>query len=236
MSYGRRQTEGARLEQEIQQLLARAEATDVAEDQRYGAARRGDELPGELARRETRLAKLREAMAALEGEATAAAPAPPAPTARRRGRPSKRPPGTPAPTAQGNVTDPESRSMQNADKAFVQAYTAQAAVERSHQIVVACTVTNHASDAPHAVSLVTVEPFIATAKGKHGDPPPPPPRGRIPLALSPKDRMRRKLRTKRGHALYALRKAIIEPVFGLIKRARGFRQFLLRGLAKVQAE
>ncbi len=78
MSYGRMQTEGARLEQEIQQLLARAEATDVAEDQRDGAARRGDELPRELARRETRLAKIREAMAALEGEATAAAPAPPA--------------------------------------------------------------------------------------------------------------------------------------------------------------
>ncbi len=141
-------------------------------------------------------------------------------------------------------------------------------MERSHQIIVACTVTNHASDAPHAVPLVTavrantrqrpprvladagywsetnvatllrrqVEPFIATAKGKHGEPPPPPPRGRIPLAWSPKDRMRRKLRTKQGHALYALRKAIIEPVFGLIKRARGFRQFLLRGLAKVQAE
>jgi hypothetical protein len=48
--------------------------------------------------------------------------------------------------------------------------------------------------------------------------------------------MHRKLRTKRGGALYARRKAIVEPVFGLIKQARGFRQLLLRGLAKVQAE
>jgi hypothetical protein len=48
--------------------------------------------------------------------------------------------------------------------------------------------------------------------------------------------MQRKLRTHRGRALYARRKAIVEPVFGLIKRARGFRPFLLRGLKKVQAE
>jgi len=48
--------------------------------------------------------------------------------------------------------------------------------------------------------------------------------------------MQRCLRTQRGRRLYARRKAIVEPVFGLIKRARGFRQFLLRGLAKVQGE
>lgn len=48
--------------------------------------------------------------------------------------------------------------------------------------------------------------------------------------------MHRKLQTKRGRALYDRRKAIVEPVFGLIKRARGFRQFLLRGLAKVPTE
>jgi hypothetical protein len=48
--------------------------------------------------------------------------------------------------------------------------------------------------------------------------------------------MRRKLKTKAGAAVYALRKTIVEPVFGQIKQARGFRQFLLRGLAKVQGE
>ena len=50
------------------------------------------------------------------------------------------------------------------------------------------------------------------------------------------DRMRRKLRTKRGAAVYRWRKAIVEPVFGQIKHARGFRQFLLRGLEKVRGE
>ena len=64
----------------------------------------------------------------------------------------------------------------------------------------------------------------------------PAPRGRIPIGLSSPDRMRRKLRTKRGRECYALRKVLPEPVFGQIKQARGFRQFLLRGLDKVSGE
>ena len=48
--------------------------------------------------------------------------------------------------------------------------------------------------------------------------------------------MARKLRTLKGRATYARRKAIVEPVFGQIKDARGFRRFLLRGLEKVRAE
>jgi Transposase DDE domain len=48
--------------------------------------------------------------------------------------------------------------------------------------------------------------------------------------------MKRKLETKAGAAVYALRKTIVEPVFGQIKQARGFRQFLLRGLEKVRGE
>ena len=50
------------------------------------------------------------------------------------------------------------------------------------------------------------------------------------------DRVRRKLKTKAGKAVYAARKAIVEPVFGQIKQARGFRQFLLRGINKVRGE
>ena len=264
MSYGRMQTEVARLEAEVQALLARAERTDATEDAQHGPTRRGGELPAELARRTTRLQTIRTAMAALEAEAEAAPPAPDGP---RHGRPPKTPPGTPAPKAQRNFTDPDSRIMVDGDKAFVQAYNAQVAVEGSHQVVVACAVTNQASDAPHALPLVAavrrttrrrprrvladagywsetnvtgltaarIEPLIAPGKVTHG-PAPPPLRGRIPKHLGLRDRMRRTLSTKRGHALYARRKAIVEPVFGLIKRARGFRQFLLRGLRKVQGE
>ena len=81
-----------------------------------------------------------------------------------------------------------------------------------------------------------IDPYIATEKGKHSQPVPPAPRGRIPTGLSVLGRMQRKLRTKVGRAVYGKRKAIAEPVFGQIKEARGFTQFLLRGLAKVRGE
>lgn len=61
-------------------------------------------------------------------------------------------------------------------------------------------------------------------------------RGRIPKVLSPRERMQRKLLTARGRSRYGLRKITVEPVFGQIKAAQGFRQFLLRGLEKVNGE
>lgn len=61
-----------------------------------------------------------------------------------------------------------------------------------------------------------------------------PPRGRIPRHATPKDRMRRKLRTKRGRARYQLRQESVEPVFGQIKGNRGLRQVLVRGLDPVR--
>ena len=56
------------------------------------------------------------------------------------------------------------------------------------------------------------------------------------MHLSVRDRMRRKLQTKAGRAVYSRRKITVEPVLGQIKAARGFRRFLLRGLAKVKGE
>ena len=81
-----------------------------------------------------------------------------------------------------------------------------------------------------------MDPFIAPEKTRHGRVVPPVPRGRISSRLSPRDRMRRKLQTKRGRQRYALPMQTLEPVFGQIKQGRGFRQFLLRGLEKVNGE
>ena len=81
-----------------------------------------------------------------------------------------------------------------------------------------------------------MDPFVAPEKTRHGRMVPPAPRGRIPSGLSPRDRMRRKLSTKQGRQRYALRMETVEPVFGQIKQGRGFRQFLLRGLEKVNSE
>ena len=81
-----------------------------------------------------------------------------------------------------------------------------------------------------------VDPFVAPEQTRHGRVVPPAPRGRIPSHLSPRDRMRRKLQTRQGRQRYALRMQTVEPVFGQIKQGRGLRQFLLRGLEKVNGE
>lgn len=87
-----------------------------------------------------------------------------------------------------------------------------------------------------AVAALGCEPLIPPDRLSHGRAIPAVPRGRRPAALSVADCMRRTLRTKRGRARYARRKAIVEPVFGQIKQGRGFRQFLLRGLRQVRGE
>jgi len=81
-----------------------------------------------------------------------------------------------------------------------------------------------------------VDAYLAVGRDKQNQGPGRCPRGPLPQGASAKDRMRRKLQTKTGRAIYAVRKAIVEPVFGQIKQARGFRQFLLRSLEKVQGE
>ena len=258
MSYGRMRTQEALLEQEVRALLRQAEAADQEDDQRHGRDRRGDELPAELARRESRLQKIRDAKAALEAEA------------RARAVSEGQPPDDVAPPdkTQRNFTDPEAKIQKTSD-GFVQGYNAQIAVAGGPaQIIVAQHVTPAAPDVQQLMAVVTaitqglhrkpqivladagywseanvlaleakdIEPIIATGRRKHAEPLPVAPRGRPPQGLSVKERMRRKLATVRGHALYARRKAIVEPVFGQIKHARGFRQFLRRGLVRVQHE
>jgi hypothetical protein len=80
-------------------------------------------------------------------------------------------------------------------------------------------------------ALAGVDLYVPPDRQKHGEAPAPPADdGTVRSA------MRAKLQTAAGHAVYALRKAIVEPVFGQIKEARGFRRFSFRGFAKVQAE
>jgi len=79
------------------------------------------------------------------------------------------------------------------------------------------------------------DPHISTGRQKHGQPPPAI-CGPIPKGLDAKGRMARKLRKKEGREIYAMRKTIVEPVFGQTKEARGLRRFLLRGLEKVNSE
>jgi len=97
--------------------------------------------------------------------------------------------------------------------------------------------TGYASEKSlQAVAGTGVDAYIATGKQKHNEPAPPCPRGPVPKTATRTERMRRKLQTQIGRAVYARRKTIVEPVFGQIKQRQGFRQFLLRGAGKVRAE
>jgi hypothetical protein len=80
-----------------------------------------------------------------------------------------------------------------------------------------------------------IDPYIATGRLRHGQPPPPS-RGPVPRNLDAKGKMARKLRSRKGREIYARRKTIAEPVFGQTKKARGLRRFLSRGLQKVNGE
>lgn len=128
MSYARMEAEEERLRADIRRYFEELEANDAAEDELYGPDRRGDELPPEWVDRESRLRKIQEAKEALEAQA------------REKGE------ERPKPKAQRNFTDPESRIMRSSDKAFIQAYNAQAAVDASSQVIVAGDVTQQAND------------------------------------------------------------------------------------------
>jgi transposase/ribonuclease HI len=257
MSYGRMEETEKRLGEEVQELLRQAEAADQEEDSRYGRERQGDELPAELQRRETRIARIREAKKALEERARE--------KAESEGKDGKE--AKPEAKAQYNFTDPESRIMKGPD-GFVQAYNTQVTVEPIFQLIVGQAVTQATNDKQQMVPLVEameeqsgqkpeevlgdsgycsdgnleyleekeIEGFVATEKQKHGERSETCKRGPLPNDATRVERMDRKLKTKVGAAIYARRKCIVEPVFGQIKQARGFRQFLLRGLEKVRGE
>jgi len=257
MSYKRMKEEERNLRAQVRQLLKQAKNTDDEEDARYGKDKRGDELPEELSRRETRLERIREAKRALERRAREEA---------EQAEKSEEK-ATPGDKAQYNFTDPESRIMKGAD-GFVQGYNTQVVVEETSQLIVAQAVTQDANDKKQVTPMVeavkaqtgqmptqlladsgycseenlkalekeAVDIYIATGRQKHGKSPGPCKRGPLPQNATRVDKMARKLQTKAGAAVYAARKSIVEPVFGQIKQARGFRQFLLRGIKKVQGE
>jgi transposase len=272
------EAEIAALREQVDRLLAAAEATDAAEDEAFGADRRGDELPAELQRREDRLARIREAKEALEAEAYAAETARRAEMAEQGKKPRTprdgRDPFKPKPTAQRNFTDPESKIMKTSDGAYHQCFNGQAIVDSTAQVIVAAELSDEAPDArqlapaldqldenleaiaaelPDGAALLAdagyfsednvritaehgLDPYLATGRFKHSEPPAPAPRGPIPKDATPKQRMARKTRTKKGRAVYARRKAIVEPVFGQMDTVQDARQLLLRGKTAASAQ
>ena len=159
MSYDRMKQQEKRLEGEIADLLREAERTDQEEDQEYGPDNRGDELPEELRRRDSRLKKIREAKKRLEerqGEEDRQKGRHEGDGGRpngKKGKPFEREFGVPPEKAQDNFTDPESRIMKMGN-GFEQSYNAQACVDEAKQIIVAVGVTNCAADNGQLIPMI----------------------------------------------------------------------------------
>jgi len=183
----------------------------------------------------------------------------------RPGRKAVPPSDVPEPKAQRNFTDPDSRILKTKD-GYIQGYNAQAAVDAQEQIIVAHTLSNNGNDQAQLAPLLDatkanlgrnpdeasadagycsaanlrtlirrrIKGYIATGRQKHGTKSATGKRSVKPGSLL----ARMNIRLKRGghRSRYRLRKQVVEPVFGQIKQARGFRQFLLRGIDKVKAE
>jgi transposase/IS5 family transposase len=282
MSYGRLVEKQKVLAAEVSELLGQAQDIDAAEDARFGKDKRGDELPAELARRESRLVKMAQARESLEAEAAARARKEAEEKSRARGDDddTTATKGEDAaqnaevkPTAQRNFTDPDARIMKTADGSYHYCYNAQAVVDADHQVIIATQLTNIAVDVQQLKPMLeetrttvgslpaeiladagygsaknleyakTIEDasdgatrfFISTGRAKHGERIPDAPRGRIPADATARERMGRKLKTKNGRAVYARRKAIVEPVFGQIHTRQG-KRVVLRGLEQAQHE
>lgn len=281
LSYGHAQKIEAQLEAEVKELLARAEAADCE------PLPKGISIPEELARREERLAAIRQAKAQIEVHAAerdaveqanfdAKIKAREEKTARTGKKPGGKPPAPPSagvrPTDQINLTDEDSRIMPATGKGFEQSYNAQAAVDTESMLVVATDIAQVANDQQQVVPMLEalaqlpnelgrvkrllgdngffsaanvercvaakIEPLLAPGRDGHHahwedrftEPAP------LNEPASAVERMKHRLKTVQGRKLYGLRKQTVEPVFGIIKSAMRFRQFLLRGLTSVRGE
>lgn len=270
MSYARMRAAERKLAAAVNGWFARAEATDREEDRVHGKDVRGDEMPDGVADKEARLARIREAKAALEAEAQAPPPAEddgPGPSSGMmdKGRPQRGPNGGPPDRAQRNFTDPDSR-IQKTREGFIQGYNAQIAVDGANQIILAQRVQTNPADAGGLAPLVAairtsckrdptevsadagfcteanlaylagrrIRAYLAPGRARHDEADP---AGRRRCAKGSRvAAMTARLKRAGRRSRYRLRKQIVEPVFGHIKAARGFRQFSLRGLDQVRGE
>lgn len=260
MSYRRMTEEEKRLKEEVRRLLAEAERVDADEDARHGRDRRGDELPAELQRREDRLRRIREAKRALEERAREEAKAEgrdedeqrevkPAPKSQYsftdpESRILKGPDGFLQGYNAQIAVEPHLQlivgqevTQQSNDKRQLLPMIRVVEVQSGQRPDEVLADSGYCSEENlRETAKLGVDAYIAVGKHRHNQPVPRSPRGPIPRSATLRDRMKRKLGTVRGRRIYAGRKTIVGPVYGQIKQGRGFRQFLLRGIEKVQGE
>lgn len=262
MKYSRMKKTECELEAEVAEWFRKGEQIDAAEDEEYGVDRRGDELPEWVTDKTKRLQKLREAKAELEAEAKARAEEKKAEDENKPPRNRARKPiaDVPGDDEKKNLTDGNSRLLRTGN-GYIQGYNAQIAVDANSQVIVAQMLTNEGADESHLIPIVDqvrrnlgkqakevsadtgyyseanlkalkrrrLRGYIATGRRLK--------EGEWTGAVGPFGKQMRQ-RLKRGGrwSRYRLRGQTVEPVFGTIKAARAFRQFLLRGIEKVQSE
>jgi transposase len=253
------------LREQAKELLAQAEAADREEDERSGQHEGGNDLPEELQRRESRLKKIRMAKRALEERACqkAAAEGQSAEEVKKAKPENKDQYNFTDPESRimkGGDGFVQGYNAQAAVEPVLQLIVGcgvtQAANDKKQVEPMVETIEQQSGQRPEELLSDSgycseknleyleseenpekkIEAYIATGKQQHGEHRSPARRGPLPKGTTRVDRMKRKLQTKAGAAVYAARKTIVEPVFGQIKQARGFRQFLLRGINKVRGE
>jgi transposase len=255
MSYGRMKEREQELGEEVRRLLSEADRQDEAEDRRYGKDRTGEELPEELRRRESRLERIRQAKRALEEEARRQGQQ----ADKEQAKPEDKkqynftdPQSRIMKASDGFVQGYNCQIAveENFQLIVGQTVTQQANDKKQLEPMVEA-IEEQAGHKPGEVLADSgycsednlkylaqrhIDGYVATERQKHGSRGVACKRGPLPKGATAVERMKRKLQTRVGRRIYAMRKAIVEPVFGQIKQARGFRQFLLRGLEKVQME
>ena len=265
MSYAYMQEKEKQLREQVKELLAQAEAADAAEDARHGKDKAGEDLPEELKLRKSRLERIRQAKKVLEQRARERAAAEgKSPEEVSQAKPGDQdqynftdPESRIMKGADGFVQAYNAQAAVEADFQLIVGQGVTQAANDKQQVVPMvevieeqsgqrpeelladngyCSEKNLAHLESAAKPEQRIDAFIAADRQKHGEQQAGSPRGPLPKGATLVDRMRRKLQTKAGKQVYAARKGIVEPVFGQIKQARGIRQFLLRGLEKVQGE
>ena len=258
MSYGRMKQEERALRKEVRNLLAQAEEADRAEDARYGKDKSGDELPEELSRRETRLQRIREAKRALEQDARQDAEENDEDEA-KDAKPEEKTQYNFSDPESRIMKGPDGFvqafnaqvAVESISQLIVGQTVTQEANDKQQVEPMVAIIEQQAGQKPDELLADSgycseknleyleknkISAYVATDRRKHRKPEAICNRGPLPNGSSRVDRMKRKLQTKAGAQVYAARKSIVEPVFGQIKHARGFRQFLMRGIEKVKAE
>lgn len=249
--------------EEVSKWFEQAESIDSAEDDMFGADKSGDELPDWVSDKEKRIKKLEEAKRSLEKrdkekresreKAEKEGRKPPSKTKKR---------SEPKATQKYNFTDPDSVMLRSSNGGYIQGYNAQISVDTESYVIVTSDVCNANNDLEQLIPTLeqfernfgkqakelsadagycseenlkalesrNVRGYVALGQGLPGE------RKKAIKPESLAHKMSLRLRKGGRKSRYHLRKMSVEPVFGNIKSARGFQQFLLRGLENVRNE